>query len=156
MTWNSFFHHRKIRRRYNLASSLALSSSAFFLGTQTIAAQPNLDIFNFVGGVEPIFVAGGVTLAVGAVGWLAGPSVGGWVFGRVGMRGRGREGRGEFRAKEREFFKHVQKYRPNAGYSSTTNPLPDWYGEKIGSLREYRTWLKDQRAFNKKREVILI
>lgn len=58
--------------------------------------------------------------------------------------------------KEREFFKHVQKYRPNAGYSSTTNPLPDWYGEKIGSLREYRTWLKDQRAFNKKREVNLI
>lgn len=41
-------------------------------------------------------MAGGVTLAVGAVGWLAGPSVGGWVFGRTGMRGVGK--RGEFRA----------------------------------------------------------
>ena len=32
------------------------------------------------------------------------------------------------------------------------NPVPDYYGEKISSVRAYRQWLKDQRAFRKKRE----
>lgn len=30
------------------------------------------------------------------------------------------------------------------------NPVPDYYGEKIGSVAGYRRWLKDQRAFNLK------
>lgn len=29
--------------------------------------------------------------------------------------------------------------------------VPDFYGEKISSVAGYRQWLKDQRAFNKKR-----
>jgi len=33
--------------------------------------------------------------------------------------------------------------------------VPDYYGEKIGSVQGYRSWLKDQRAFNKKREVFV-
>lgn len=29
--------------------------------------------------------------------------------------------------------------------------VPDFYGEKIQSVSGYRQWLKDQRAFNKKK-----
>lgn len=29
--------------------------------------------------------------------------------------------------------------------------VPDYYGEKISSVAGYRQWMKDQRAFNKKR-----
>jgi import inner membrane translocase subunit TIM23 len=29
--------------------------------------------------------------------------------------------------------------------------VPDFYGEKIQSVQGYRRWLKDQRAFNKKK-----
>lgn len=29
--------------------------------------------------------------------------------------------------------------------------VPDFYGEKIQSVQGYRQWLKDQRAFNKKK-----
>jgi import inner membrane translocase subunit TIM23 len=32
------------------------------------------------------------------------------------------------------------------------NPVPDYYGEKITSVLGYRNWLRDQRAFNKKRQ----
>jgi len=35
------------------------------------------------------------------------------------------------------------------------NPVPDYYGEKITSVQSYRQWLKDQRAFNKKRKVFV-
>jgi len=31
------------------------------------------------------------------------------------------------------------------------NPVPDFYGEKISSVAGYRQWLKDQRAYIKKR-----
>jgi import inner membrane translocase subunit TIM23 len=33
--------------------------------------------------------------------------------------------------------------------------VPDYYGEKIGSVMDYRRWLKDQQAFNLKREKML-
>lgn len=33
--------------------------------------------------------------------------------------------------------------------------VPDYYGEKISSVAGYRQWLKDQRAFNKKRTSFL-
>ena len=33
--------------------------------------------------------------------------------------------------------------------------MPDYYGEKISSVKQYRQWLKDQWAYNKKREVFL-
>lgn len=36
-----------------------------------------------------------------------------------------------------------------------SNPVPDYYGEKIGSVKDYRQWLKDQRAFKLKREKFL-
>jgi import inner membrane translocase subunit TIM23 len=29
--------------------------------------------------------------------------------------------------------------------------VPDFYGEKISSVAGYRQWLRDQRAFNKKK-----
>jgi len=58
---------------------------------------------------------------------------------------------GEVAEKEREFFKRIKKFRVDPAGSSMQNPVPDYYGEKIGSVVDYRRWLKDQRAFNKKR-----
>jgi import inner membrane translocase subunit TIM23 len=59
------------------------------------------------------------------------------------------------RQKEKEFFNRVKKHRVDPTSSSYGNPVPDYYGEKIGSVADYRRWLKDQRAFNLKREKIL-
>lgn len=33
--------------------------------------------------------------------------------------------------------------------------VPDFYGEKISSVAGYRQWLKDQRAYNKKRTTFI-
>jgi mitochondrial import inner membrane translocase subunit TIM23 len=57
--------------------------------------------------------------------------------------------------KEKEFFARIKKYRVDPTTSSLGNPVPDYYGEKIGSVMDYRRWLKDQRAFNLKREKML-
>lgn len=45
----------------------------------------------------------------------------------------------------------MKKFRVDPSASSMANPVPDYYGEKISSVSDYRQWLKDQRAFNKKR-----
>lgn len=39
----------------------------------------------------------------------------------------------------------------SCGRSLLTFVVPDFYGEKISSVAGYRQWLKDQRAFNKKK-----
>lgn len=57
--------------------------------------------------------------------------------------------------KERDFFDRIKKYRVDPTSSSMQNPVPDYYGEKITSVAGYRRWLKDQRAFNKKRQSFL-
>jgi len=46
----------------------------------------------------------------------------------------------------------IRKYRVDPTTSSMQNPVPDYYGEKITSVLGYRNWLRDQRAFNKKRQ----
>jgi mitochondrial import inner membrane translocase subunit TIM23 len=57
--------------------------------------------------------------------------------------------------KEKEFYSRIKKYRVDPSASSLANPVPDFYGEKISSVKGYRQWLKDQRAFNKKRQTFV-
>lgn len=57
--------------------------------------------------------------------------------------------------KEKDFYARIKKYRIDPSSSSMQNPVPDYYGEKITSVAGYRQWLKDQRAFNKKRQSFL-
>jgi import inner membrane translocase subunit TIM23 len=53
--------------------------------------------------------------------------------------------------KEKEFFDRIRRFRVDPSTNSISNPVPDYYGEKIGSVQGYRNWLKDQRAYNRKR-----
>lgn len=58
--------------------------------------------------------------------------------------------------KEKAFYGHIKRYRADPTSSSVNNPVPDYYGEKIGSVADYRRWLKDQRAFNRKKNKNMI
>ena len=54
--------------------------------------------------------------------------------------------------KEKDFYTRIRKHRVDPSNSGASRLVPDYYGEKIGSVAQYRTWLRDQRAYNKKRE----
>jgi import inner membrane translocase subunit TIM23 len=58
--------------------------------------------------------------------------------------------------KEKSFYARIKRYRADASASSPQNPIPDYYGEKIGSVKDYRRWLKDQKAFNLKKNKNMI
>ena len=90
---------------------------------------------------------GGLTLLSGGVGWLLGPTFGQPIF-KLWNAKWGKQ----MAAKEKSFFERVKRYRADPASSSPQNPIPDYYGEKVSSVSDYRRWLKDQRAFMLKKD----
>ncbi|KAJ5108288.1 hypothetical protein N7456_004963 [Penicillium angulare] len=146
LDWNSFFKLRASRRRYSLASSVASSLVSTTAGVQILSAQDLESLGAQVMGLDPFVVLGLATAACGAVGWLLGPVVGNGIWGMVH-----RKYKGSVATKEKEFFDRIRRFRVDPSTNSIANPVPDYYGEKIGSVQGYRQWLKDQRAYNRKR-----
>lgn len=46
--------------------------------------------------------------------------------------------------RDKEFYDHIHRMRADASKHNVHKPMPDYYGEKIGSLHEYRHWLRKQ------------
>ncbi|CAK7199320.1 TIM23 complex component [Sporothrix eucalyptigena] len=145
LDWNTFFALRKTRRRIQLGFSVAGGAfgglvGGLFLGSgvaEPVLAQIPLD---------PFLTLGLMTFGFATLGWLAGPSVGNVVF-----YAWKRQYKTQMTLKETQFFARIKRNRVDPSASSAGNPVPDFYGEKISSVAGYRQWLKDQRAFNKKR-----
>ncbi|KAJ5648733.1 Presequence translocated-associated motor subunit pam17 [Penicillium lividum] len=146
LDWNSFFKLRASRRRYSLASSIATSLVSTTAGVQILSSQDLESLGAQVMGLDPFVVMGMATAACGAVGWLLGPIVGNGLWGLVYRRFAP-----SVATKEKEFFDRIRRFRVDPSTNSIANPVPDYYGEKIGSVQGYRQWLKDQRAYNRKR-----
>ncbi|CAG8907462.1 unnamed protein product [Penicillium salamii] len=106
-------------------------------GVQIISGQDLEALGGAVMGLDPFVVLGLATAACGAAGWLAGPVIG--------------NGSGAWFTGKKEFFDRIRRFRVDPSTNSIANPVPDYYGEKIGSVQGYRQWLKDQRAYNRKR-----
>ncbi|KAJ5445551.1 hypothetical protein N7491_001633 [Penicillium cf. griseofulvum] len=124
LDWDSFFKLRASRRRYSLVSSVASSAISTSVGVQVLSGQDLEHLGATVMGLDPFIVLGLATAAKYK------PSV---------------------NTKEKEFFDRIRRFRVDPSTNSIANPVPDYYGEKIGSVAGYRNWLKDQRAYNRKR-----
>ncbi|KZF26765.1 Pam17-domain-containing protein [Xylona heveae TC161] len=150
LDWNTFLHLRKVRRRYNLAASIGSSITTTIVG-MSVLSQQDLDLLNGqYFGLDPFVILGLVTAGFGALGWLAGPFLGNAIF-KIAKSKQSNQ----FAIKEKEFYNRIKRYRVDPSSQSFSNPVPDYYGEKIGSVQGYRQWLKDQRAYNKKKQSFL-
>ncbi|KAI9038327.1 presequence translocated-associated motor subunit PAM17 [Aspergillus affinis] len=154
LDWNSFFKLRASRRRYTLASSIITSMASTVIGVQVLSTQDLEHMGAQVMGLDPFVVLGMATAACGAAGWLIGPFVGNAVWGLVYRRYSTAVAVAS--TKEKEFFDRIKRFRVDPSSNSIANPVPDYYGEKIGSVQGYRQWLKDQRAYNRKRRSFII
>lgn len=145
LDWNTFFQLRKTRRRIQMVFSgvggvVGGMAGGVFLGSGVV--EPLLGQVP----LDPFVTLGLMTFGFAGLGWLVGPSVGNAVF-----YAWKRPFRQQMTTKEVQFFARIKKNRVDPTNSSAGNPVPDFYGEKISSVAGYRQWLKDQRAFNKKR-----
>ncbi|BFZ57852.1 TIM23 complex component [Savitreella phatthalungensis] len=144
LPWNDFLHLRKQRHRAELVASVPTAALGFLSGFGYFATL-EIDPSQLVLGLDPLIVYGGATVACGGLGWLLGPTVGGTMW-KLAHRKK----QHLIEAREREFYEHVKRNRVDPSKQSFNNPVPDHYAEKIGSIKDYRRWLRDCRAYNRK------
>ncbi|CAI8495081.1 unnamed protein product [Hanseniaspora opuntiae] len=140
-TWVDFFAVKKQERRVNVISGVLtgfISSNIAFAYAANVEIDPTQTIF----GVDPSIVIVGGCMTAGILGYLIGPA-----FGRPFFKFVNRKVLKQYNEKTKIFLEHVKKYRVDASSQSLNNPPPDYYGEKIGSLKEYKTWLRDSNAY---------
>ncbi|KAL6862613.1 TIM23 complex component [Amphichorda felina] len=150
LDWNTFFKLRLRRRRIQVFFSATMGVVGFAAGAALLPtglAEPLVSQIP----LDPFISLGLLTVAFAGVGWLVGPSIGSQVFYMANRRLKS-----QIAQKEAEFFARIKKNRVDPTNSSAANPVPDFYGEKIQSVHGYRQWLKDQRAFNRKKSANLI
>ncbi|GAA6012411.1 hypothetical protein JCM10207_007078 [Rhodosporidiobolus poonsookiae] len=142
--WPTYLALRKSQRRYGLIASAPTTLIGGMVGASyfaTLEADPTDTIM----GIEPVYAYGAATLACVGLGWLAGPTLGGAIWRLTHSKvAKAME------AKDKDFFKHISRWRADPSRQSASNPSPDFYAENVGSLRSYRTWLRDQNAFRRK------
>ncbi|KIM62030.1 hypothetical protein SCLCIDRAFT_120341 [Scleroderma citrinum Foug A] len=144
LTWSEYLEIRRRKRRWETAVTipctlLGLAGGVTYFGSlETDATKPIM-------GIDPLFFYGGCTVACMGLGYLVGP-----VIGSACWRLTHRRTMNLIEEKDREFHKRIVKNRVDPTAQSATNPVPDYHGEKIGSLHEYRQWLRDQAKFRRK------
>lgn len=149
LTWDQFLAQRIRRRRLNVIGSVFTGIAGIAVGWGVIA-NIEIDPTQLIFGFDPLQVLPVGLLLCGGLGALAGPSLGSLVF-RASLG----KNFASFNVKNAEFLRHVQRMRPDPSKQTLANPVPDYYGEKIGSLKDYRRWLRDGRAFRHKVENFL-
>ncbi|KAK4098813.1 Pam17-domain-containing protein [Parathielavia hyrcaniae] len=150
LDWNTFFQLRKARRRWQTAFSVVGALGSGSSGALVLSSGMADSVVGQIP-LDPLITLGLMTMSFAALGWLVGPSLGSAVFNTLKSKYKG-----PMTVKESEFFARIKKHRVDPSASSVRNPVPDFYGEKISSVAGYRQWLRDQRAFNKKKEGSLV
>ncbi|EIW51814.1 Pam17-domain-containing protein [Trametes versicolor FP-101664 SS1] len=144
LPWQEYLSIRKQKRRWETAVTIPATALGFFAGISyfgNMEMDPSKPIFN----IDPMFVYGGATLGCAGLGYLLGPVIGSSIW-----RLTHRRTMKLIEQRDKEFHQHIVKNRVDPTAQSATNPVPDYYGEKIGSLHAYRQWLRDQSKFRKK------
>ncbi|EPY51002.1 TIM23 translocase complex-associated motor subunit Pam17 [Schizosaccharomyces cryophilus OY26] len=141
LNWPTFLKLRKSRRRFETFTSIPTAALGLGVGSSyfmTRAVDPTVTMM----GLDMFTIYVLATIASGALGWLIGPSIGRQVWTLIN-----RKQADQIACREEEFYKHLKKNRVIPSMESYSNPIPDYYGEKIFSLSDYRRWLRDQKAY---------
>ncbi|KAF0421506.1 mitochondrial import protein Pam17 [Gigaspora margarita] len=143
LTWNDYFTLRRRRRIAERVITIPTTLGGFGLSLGYVATREfdPTPIF----GQEPIIIYGIGTLVCGLSGLLIGPILGSslWkLFHQEEVR--------LMEQRDREFYEHIRKNRADPSLHTLRNPAPDYYGEKIKSVADYRKWLRKQREIVKK------
>ncbi|KAJ3725156.1 mitochondrial import protein Pam17-domain-containing protein [Lentinula raphanica] len=146
LTWPEYLNIRRSKRRWQNFAAVPCSlvgllcGAAYFGGLETDPMKPIL-------GLDPFMLYGICTTACMGVGYLVGPTLGAFLWRQLPSS---RRYGNLIDKKDKEFYERIAKNRVDVTLQSPTSPVPDYYGEKVGSLREYRKWLRDQNKYRRK------
>lgn len=145
--WNDFFVSRR-RLRWMQRVFGGVPASLAFLTTESTALT--LPIFNPTApifGMDPMMVIGATTLTGMAVSFL----VGGFTF-RFWHRWWWPSWYVRFEEMESDFARRVSRFRANVPPNPTQLTGTDFYGESVGSVRDYRRWIRQQLKLKASRQ----
>lgn len=122
------------------------------------------------GSCRPMFADSIAIIGCVGAGWLSGP-----ILGNALWKLAHRKVLGRVEQMDNVFLNHIKKKRVDPSRQSVNNPVslidgtcihhsmllmiasttplsqvPDYYGEKIGSMKGYRQWLRDQATYRRK------
>lgn len=149
MNWVDFFTLRKENKRFNLITSSFTGLLGAF-GTMAYLGNVEIDVEKPIFGIDPFMVLGGVVILGGVAGYLVGPTIGTKIFNL-----KNKKVLAEFRAKDQVFLLRIKRNRVDPSSQSFSNPVPDYYGERIYTLANYKQWLRDCNAFRRKTQGFL-
>ncbi|KDR73663.1 hypothetical protein GALMADRAFT_251445 [Galerina marginata CBS 339.88] len=144
LTWPEYLAIRRNKRTWQTVATIPCALLGL-AGGATYFGNLDTDPLKPIMGIDPFFFYGFCTLGCVGVGALVGPTIGTSIW-----RYRNRRILSLIDNKDVEFFSRVAKNRVDASLQSPTHPVPDYYGEKIGSLHQYRQWLRDQAKYKRK------
>ena len=148
ITWEQYFKLRHQRKRYERTAGVLGGIFGFLGGSYYFGAIADFDPTTPILGIDPA-----IAFTIGAMGVSAASIVVGILSGGALWRILKSKVVNLVDARDKEFFQRVIKYRSDASKSSPQNQIPDYYGEKIKSVAEYRKWLRKQRKFKRKTEI---
>lgn len=144
LPWSEYLAIRRGKRKWEMALTIpcvlaGLAGGAAYFGSM------ELDATKPIMGIDPLLFFSGATLGCMGGGYLVGP-----ILGSTLWRVTHRRTMALIEERDREFHRHIVRNRVDPRAQSATNPVPDFYGEKIGSLHQYRQWLRDQARYKRK------
>lgn len=149
LNWSDFFALRRQQRRINIASSVAtalVGSGVSWSYLSNVEIDPTQMIFGF----DPFMIFFAGFIGVTGLGYMLGPLLGSAVF-RVANTSKV----SQYQIKNKEFLEKVFRNRVDPSSQSFSNPVPDYYGEKIEGLKSYKQWLRDCHAYKRKAKEFL-
>lgn len=149
MNWVDFFKLRKQNKTINVITSSLTGFGGAFI-TLTYLGNVEIDVEKPIMGLDPFMVMGGVVILGGVAGYLVGP-----FFGTNLFNLKNRSVLSQFRNRDSLFLQRIKRYRVDPSSQSFSNPVPDYYGERIYSLENYKQWLRDCNAFRRKAKEFL-
>ncbi|KAF9792800.1 mitochondrial import protein Pam17 [Thelephora terrestris] len=144
LNWTQYLAIRRQRHRWETVASVptalfGLQGAIVYFSAQTV------DFTTSIMGLDPMMFYGLATVGITGLGYLCGPIVGSSLW-RISHR----KTMHLIEEKDKEFHRRIVRNRVNPSAQSYNNPVPDFYGEKIGSLHQYRQWLRDQAKYRRK------
>ncbi|KAH9806742.1 mitochondrial import protein Pam17 [Melampsora americana] len=145
MSWSQYLALRKKQRQYALFATIPSTAIGLSVGILRFATIESLPT-ELIMGIEANYVYAISTLGCAILGYLIGPTIGHSIF-RLGVS---KPLQAAMQERNAQFYAHIKSNRVDPAQSNLNNPLPDWHGERVGSLSDYRRWLRDQASYRRK------
>ena len=116
LDWNTFFKLRKTRRVWQQVFSVVMALSGSAGGAIVLSSGVAESLVSQLP-LDPLISLGLMTASFGALGWLAGPSIGTAIFNAIK-----RKYRVQMDIKESQFFARIKKHRVDPSAGSMRNP----------------------------------